>query len=194
MNIQILQPLVGVSVMRHKRSSILHSPLVDNLDHHWHRLFGCDRTLKAGCDDSEECQHFLISLHLLGSSCEWNEYISSHNNQLAGKYDSRALVDVSTRPGLIARNKNPSALYSAAYFATAIFSAAFDMAYGAWLERPDFNTSSVWPIPLLRVMTFLVVPRRRRGRKALMVCTTPTTLVLNCTESVSLFVYDRLAA
>jgi hypothetical protein len=100
-------------------------------------------------------------------------------------------VVVSTRPGLIATNTNPSALYSAAYFATTIFRAAFEMAYGAWLGRPAFKTASLSPMPLLRVTTFLAAPCRRRGRNELMVWTTPMTLTWNCTGDVSWCVYGR---
>lgn len=89
---------------------------------------------------------------------------------------------VLTAPGLSAKNTKPSFLNSAANFATTIFTAAFEIEYGAKYGKSFFTVSSASPAPEVIVITFFVAHARRRGRKTLMVCATPMTLVSNCGE------------
>lgn len=82
----------------------------------------------------------------------------------------------------MARKIRLSARNLAAYFATAIFSAAFEIAYEACDVMSPASTNLVSAIPVLRVMTFACLDGDAplsKGRKAFMVCTTPTTLILN---------------
>ena len=85
-----------------------------------------------------------------------------------------------TRPGLSARNTKFSPWNRVAYFATTIFTAALDIEYGAIVGRPKARVASRSPTPEERVIT-LAVPEAavafKSGRKALMVRTTPSTLV-----------------
>lgn len=103
----------------------------------------------------------------------------------------RGAVAVLTIPGCSAKNTNPSFLNSAAYFATTIFAAAFEIEYAGKYGDSDCNVQSRSPAPELIVITFLIVPARRRGRKALMVCATPMTLVSNCKQKETIISASR---
>ena len=87
-----------------------------------------------------------------------------------------------TSPGLIARKVKPSGSSAAAYSATSMFSAAFEIGYCGFLLNPDRTITSMSASPVESVTTFLIGPARRSGRKALIVCATPATFVRNCVE------------
>lgn len=114
----------------------------------------------------------IISVYALISSGVAAHIASQQSAQIITtelKRHVRVFVEVFTSPGLRAKNTKPSALYSAAYFATTIFTAALEIAYGPLLEIPELTTRSVSPIPELIVITFFAEPNLRRGRKALVV-------------------------
>lgn len=80
----------------------------------------------------------------------------------------------------MARKVKPSSRRLTAYSATSMFTAALEIGYCGFTLRPEMRTTSVAASPVEIVMTFFVWPARRRGRKALIVCATPTTFVRNC--------------
>jgi hypothetical protein len=82
MNIPLahLQPLLVGPVMRYKRSSILHCPLIDDVKHHRYRFLGRDRTLEVRNEGTKVYQHFFVSLHFLGRSCKSDEYVNWYHS------------------------------------------------------------------------------------------------------------------
>lgn len=95
----------------------------------------------------------------------------------------------------IDRNTSPSGLYFIANLATATFSAALEIEYGANSGNSTCRVKSRSPRADVSATTFLSAPALSSGRKALIVWIMPTTFMLNlwivCLQRIPRFAKGR---
>ena len=108
-----------------------------------------------------------------------NSHVSDVHRRIKQYVIYSRACNVLTSPGDTDTIVKPWSFKAVAYLATTMFTAAFEMEYDVLLGTFTSSVKRVEPKPDVMTRTFFVSPARRRGRKALMVCVTPITLVLN---------------